>query len=110
MLISFPGVLSRLYFPRFGLGGSRISPERIAEGISVTTCSAYLWLPIVSAAAPTPRNRGRISQGLAVNVSRKRIQKLVDEKPYLLNSLIRTQLNLPDTDTITWLSPVAEDG
>jgi hypothetical protein len=52
----------------------------------------------------------RISQGPAVKGSQKWIQKLVNEKPDLLNSLIRTRLNLPDTDTITWLSPLAEDG
>jgi hypothetical protein len=34
----------------------------------------------------------------------------VNEKYDLLISLIRTQLNLPDTDTMTWLSPIAEDG
>jgi len=52
----------------------------------------------------------RISQGPAVKGSQKWIQNLVNERPDLLNSLIRTQFNLPDTDTITWLSPVAEDG
>lgn len=31
-------------------------------------------------------------------------------KPDLLNSIIRSQLNLLDTDKITWLSPIAEDG
>jgi len=52
----------------------------------------------------------RIEQGPAVKGSQKWIQKLVNEKPDILNSLIRTQLNLPDTDTITWRSPIAEDG
>jgi len=51
----------------------------------------------------------RIFQGPAVKGSQKWIQKLVNEKPDLLNSLIRTRLDLPDTDTITWLSPIAED-
>jgi len=51
----------------------------------------------------------RIPQGPQVKGSQKWIQKLVNEKPDLLNSHIRTQLNLPDTDTITWLSPLAED-
>jgi len=51
----------------------------------------------------------RISQGSAVKGSQMWIQKLVNEKPDLLNSLIRTQLNLPNTDTIAWLSPLAED-
>jgi hypothetical protein len=52
----------------------------------------------------------RINQVPAVKGSQKWIQKLVNEKPDLLNSLIRTQINLPDTDKITWLSPIAEDG
>jgi len=52
----------------------------------------------------------RISQGPGVKGSQKWIQKLVNEKPDLLNSLIRTQLDLPDTDKITWHSPIAEDG
>ena len=52
----------------------------------------------------------RIQQGPGVKGSQKWIQKLVSEKPDLLNSLIRAQLNLPDTDKITWLSPLAEDG
>ena len=52
----------------------------------------------------------RIQQGPGVKGSQKWIQKLVNERPDLLNSLIRTQLDLPDTDTITWLSPIAEDG
>jgi len=51
----------------------------------------------------------RIPQGPAIRGSQKWIQKLVNEKPDLLNSLIKTQLNLPDTDNITWLSPIAED-
>jgi len=52
----------------------------------------------------------RIQQGHGVKGSQKWIQKLVNEKPDLLNSLIKIQLNLSDTDTITWLSPLAEDG
>jgi len=52
----------------------------------------------------------RISQGPAVKGSQKWIQKLVNKNPDLLTSLIRTELNLPDTDTISWLSPLAEDG
>ena len=52
----------------------------------------------------------RIQQGPGVKGSQKWIQKLVNEKPNLVNSLIRTQINLPDTDKITWLSPLAEDG
>jgi len=52
----------------------------------------------------------RISQVPAIKGSQKWILKLVNEKPDLLNSLIRTQINFPVTDTITWHSPIAEDG
>jgi hypothetical protein len=52
----------------------------------------------------------RIPQSPGVKGSQKWIQKLVNEKPDLLNSLIRTQLDLPDSDKITWHSPLAEDG
>jgi len=52
----------------------------------------------------------RIQQGSGVKGSQKWIQKLVNEKPEMLNSLIRTQINFPVTDTITWHSPIAEDG
>jgi len=51
----------------------------------------------------------RIPQGPGVKGSQKWIQKLVNEKPDLFNSLIRTQLDLPDTDKITWHSPIAGD-
>ncbi len=51
----------------------------------------------------------RIPQDPGVKGSQKWIQKLVNEKPDLFNSLIRTQLDLPDTDKITWLSPIAGD-
>jgi hypothetical protein len=52
----------------------------------------------------------RIQQGHGVKGSQKWIQKLINEKPDLFNSLIRTKLDLRDTSTITWLSPIAEDG
>jgi hypothetical protein len=52
----------------------------------------------------------RIEQGIAIKGSQKWIQKLVNEKPKMLNSLVKEQLNLTDTDSITWLSPLAEDG
>jgi hypothetical protein len=52
----------------------------------------------------------RINQVPAVRGSQKWIQKLVNERPVLLNSFICTQLDLPDTDTIIWRSPVTEDG
>jgi len=52
----------------------------------------------------------RIQQVPAVKGSQKCIQKIVNEKPDLFSSLIKTQLDLPDTDKITWHSPLAEDG
>ena len=52
----------------------------------------------------------RIAQYQAEKGSQKWIQRLVNEKPDLLTSFTRAQLNLPNTDTITWLSPIAEDG
>jgi hypothetical protein len=51
----------------------------------------------------------RIPQHRAVKGSQKWIQKLVNEKPDLLNSPIRTQLDFPGTEKITWLSPTADD-
>jgi hypothetical protein len=51
----------------------------------------------------------RIPQHQAAKGSQKWIQKLVNEKPNLLTSSIRTQLDLPDTERITWLSPAAHD-
>jgi hypothetical protein len=51
----------------------------------------------------------RIPQNLAEKGSQKWIQKLVNEKSDLLNSPIRTQLDLPVTERITWLSPLADD-
>jgi hypothetical protein len=51
----------------------------------------------------------RIPQQRAARGSQKWIQKLINEKPDLLNSPIRTQLDLPDTEKTTWLSPLADD-
>ena len=51
-----------------------------------------------------------VEQGPALKGSQKWIQKLVNERPDLLTSLISTQFDLPDTDTITWLSLIAGDG
>ena len=51
----------------------------------------------------------RIPQHRAAKGSQKWIQKLVNEKPDLLNTPIRTQLDLPDIEKITWLSPIADD-
>ena len=52
----------------------------------------------------------RIQQGSGIKGSQKWIQKLINDKPDLLNSQIKPQINLPDTDTISWHSPIAEDG
>ena len=52
----------------------------------------------------------RIQQGPAVKGSQEWIQRIVNEVADLLTSLIRTQINLPETDTITWLCPFAQDG
>jgi len=52
----------------------------------------------------------RINQVPAVKGSQKWIQKLVNENPDLLTSLIRTELDLPSDEEIHWLSPIAEDG
>jgi len=46
----------------------------------------------------------RIQQCVAVKGSQKWLQKLVNKKTDLFNSFIRTKFNLPDIDTITWLS------
>jgi len=51
----------------------------------------------------------RISQHQAVKGSQQWIQKLVNGKPDLLNSPISTQFDLPGTEKITWLSPIADD-
>jgi len=51
----------------------------------------------------------RIEEDPAVNGSQKWIQKLVNEKPDIINWRIRDQINLTDTDTIVWHSPLAED-
>jgi len=51
----------------------------------------------------------RIPQHLAAKGSQKWIQKLINEKPDLLTSPIGTQLDLPGTEIITWLSPIADD-
>ena len=51
----------------------------------------------------------RIDQVPAVKGSQKWIQVLVNEKPDLLNSLIRAQLDLPSAEEIHWHSPIAED-
>jgi hypothetical protein len=42
--------------------------------------------------------------------SQKWIQKLVNEKPELLNSHIAKELKLPDDDYVLWLSPLKSEG
>ena len=51
----------------------------------------------------------RIPQHQTAKGSQKWIQKLVNEMPDLLTSFTRTQLDLPDTEKIAWLSPIADD-
>jgi len=51
----------------------------------------------------------RKAEGLAKKGSQKWLQKVVNETPDVLNAQIINQLNLPETETITWLSPLAAD-
>lgn len=51
----------------------------------------------------------RISQHVAAKGSQKWIQKLINEKPDLFSSPIIAELDLPNTERITWLSPIAGD-
>ena len=51
----------------------------------------------------------RFPQGPAVKGSQKWIQKLVNETPQPLNAEIRKQLTLSTDESISWLSPRAED-
>ena len=52
---------------------------------------------------------GRFPQNSAPKGSQKWIQRVVNQKPALLNTEIRNQLALSDGEPITWLSPRAED-
>ena len=52
---------------------------------------------------------GRFPQPLGTKGSQKWIQKLVNEKPQLLNLQIKKNLNLPEDEGIRWLSPVKSD-
>jgi hypothetical protein len=52
---------------------------------------------------------GRFPQPEAKKGSQKWIQKLVNEKPQLINSKIRQNLNLPENEKIEWLSPLKSD-
>ena len=51
----------------------------------------------------------RFTQRSGTKESQKWIQVLVNEKPEILNSQIRRNLNLPDNETIEWLSPLETD-
>jgi hypothetical protein len=52
----------------------------------------------------------RFTQPAGRKGSQKWIQKLVNEKPEILNSRIRKNLNLPNNETIEWRSPLKSDG
>lgn len=52
----------------------------------------------------------RFTQPAGRKGSQKWIQKIVNEEPEILNSQMRENLNLPDNETIEWLSPLKSDG
>jgi len=52
---------------------------------------------------------GRFPQFSAKKGSQKWIQKLVNEKPELLNLEIKKNIDLPAKEIITWLSPLKDD-
>lgn len=52
---------------------------------------------------------GRFPQSPSQKGSQKWIQKVVNENPELLDSKIRTDLDLPENEKISWLSPLEED-
>jgi hypothetical protein len=52
---------------------------------------------------------GRFPQFVGKKGSKKWIQRLINEKPELLNSEIRTKLNLPSNEEIYWFSPLKKD-
>jgi len=51
----------------------------------------------------------RLPRSLAEKGSKKWIQRLINEKPELLNSKIRSEFNLPGNEEIRWLSPLKRD-
>jgi len=51
----------------------------------------------------------RKAEGLAKKGSQMWLQSVVNETPDVLNAQIITQLNLPETEIISWLSPLAAD-
>ena len=52
---------------------------------------------------------GRFPQSIGEKGSKKWIQRLINEKPELLNSEIRSKLNLQSNEEIRWLSPLKRD-
>lgn len=52
---------------------------------------------------------GRFPQNSNIKGSQKWIQKLVNENSEHLNSKIKENLNLPDSEIIQWLSPLANE-
>lgn len=52
---------------------------------------------------------GRFPQFPGEKGSKKWVQRLVNEKPQLLNLEIRKNLNLPEHEEIRWLSPLEKD-
>lgn len=45
----------------------------------------------------------------ATRGSKKWLQKLINEKPHLLNLKIKEKLSLPESENIRWLSPLKDD-
>jgi hypothetical protein len=52
---------------------------------------------------------GRFVQVKANRGSEKWIQKLINEKPYLLNSQLRNELDITEDEEIKWVSPLEND-
>lgn len=52
----------------------------------------------------------RVLQGEGTKGSKKWLQKLINEKPELLNQQVLSRLHANETQTITWYSPKKEDG
>lgn len=52
---------------------------------------------------------GRFPQSIGKKGSKKWIQRLINEKPELLNLKLRSKLNLPSNEEIRWLSPLKRD-
>lgn len=52
---------------------------------------------------------GRFPQSVGEKGSKKWIQRLINGDPELLNSKIRSELNLPSNEEILWFSPLKKD-